>query len=398
MVPQGFGLIRELFGDDGQQQAFGIFGPVMGLRGRRAARRRRPGQPRPVRHRVARDLPGQRPARLGARSPPGGASCRARRRRRRRPGLDLPSVVLAMVGGVALVYPLIQGREHGWPAWSFALLGAGVAVRGFALLQARRVRHGRAPLVEPSILRRRPYVAGLAVVIGFIGAMGGMTLALNVMFQTGSASPRSARGVATVVIPLAAIGGSITSSALLTRLGRTTMHIGTAVMALGLASSTWCCGRSAAGSPPGRRPRRWRSPGSAWAWCSCRCSTSSWPALRPGRWARRRSPGVGAAAGDVARHRGGRHGPIRLARPRLRAGDVRPRCRPRTVGRDRVPRVRGGGGAMAAQARARALVTGLRASLCATRRGTAVALRRRGSTSSRYAEKNASWSGPIWLT
>src|SRR6202012_6110876 len=31
MVPQGFGLIREIFGDEGQQKAFGIFGPVMGL-------------------------------------------------------------------------------------------------------------------------------------------------------------------------------------------------------------------------------------------------------------------------------------------------------------------------------------------------------------------------------
>jgi MFS family permease len=31
MVPQGFGLIRELFGDAGQQKAFAIFGPVMGL-------------------------------------------------------------------------------------------------------------------------------------------------------------------------------------------------------------------------------------------------------------------------------------------------------------------------------------------------------------------------------
>src|SRR5581483_12187434 len=31
MVPQGFGLIRELFGDEGQPQAFGVFGPVMGL-------------------------------------------------------------------------------------------------------------------------------------------------------------------------------------------------------------------------------------------------------------------------------------------------------------------------------------------------------------------------------
>ena len=31
MVPQGFGLIRELFGDADQQWAFGVFGPVMGL-------------------------------------------------------------------------------------------------------------------------------------------------------------------------------------------------------------------------------------------------------------------------------------------------------------------------------------------------------------------------------
>jgi MFS family permease len=31
MVPQGFGLIRELFGDQGQQKAFAVFGPVMGL-------------------------------------------------------------------------------------------------------------------------------------------------------------------------------------------------------------------------------------------------------------------------------------------------------------------------------------------------------------------------------
>src|SRR6202012_3316369 len=31
MVPQGFGLVRELFGDEGQQRAFAIVGPGMGL-------------------------------------------------------------------------------------------------------------------------------------------------------------------------------------------------------------------------------------------------------------------------------------------------------------------------------------------------------------------------------
>jgi hypothetical protein len=89
-------------------------------------------------------------------------------------------------------------------------------------------------MVQPSILRRRPYVAGLAVVVGFIGAMGGMMLALNVLFQAGLGYTPLGSGLATVAVPIAAIGGSITSSMLLARIGRTTMHIGTAVMALGL--------------------------------------------------------------------------------------------------------------------------------------------------------------------
>jgi EmrB/QacA subfamily drug resistance transporter len=235
MVPQGFGLIREMFGDEGQQKAFAVFGPVMGL----AA--------------VAGPLVGGGLINLdlfgsGWRAiflvnvPLGLAAIAAGRRFLPRvapatPGLrlDAPSVILAMAGGVSLVYPLIQGREYGWPAWSFALLAAGVVIIvAFAALQASRTRRGHAPLVEPSILRRRPYVAGLAVVVAFIGAMGGMMIALNVMYQTGLGFTPLACGLATVAIPLAAIGGSITSSALLAKIGRHTMHIGVVTMAVGL--------------------------------------------------------------------------------------------------------------------------------------------------------------------
>ena len=177
----------------------------------------------------ARNLPRNAPATPGARP-------------------DVLSVVLAMAGGVALVYPLIEGREQGWPAWSFAMLAGGVAIlAAFAVRQARRSRAGRVPLVEPSILGRRPYVAGLAVVVGFIGAMGGMMIALNVMFQLGLGFSPLACGVATVMIPLTAIGGSITSSALLPRIGRTTMHAGTATMAFGLVVAVLVM-RSAGGS------------------------------------------------------------------------------------------------------------------------------------------------------
>ncbi len=235
MVPQGFGLIRELFGEAGQQKALGVFGPVMGL----AA--------------VAGPLVGGALVNLdvfgtgwrmifAVNVPLGLAAIYAGRRFLPRTPPANPdarpdglSVALAMLGGVAVVYPLIQGREHGWPTWCFAMLAAGVLILvGFAALQGRRIRQGRAPLVEPSVLRRRPYVAGLAVVIGFIGAMGGMMIAINVMYQVGLGFSPLGCAVATVAIPVAAIGGSITSSALLGRIGRTTMHIGIATMAAGL--------------------------------------------------------------------------------------------------------------------------------------------------------------------
>jgi EmrB/QacA subfamily drug resistance transporter len=235
MVPQGFGLIRELFGDEGQQKAFAVFGPVMGL----AA----VAGPLLGGGLIDLDVLGSGWRAIFLVNVPLGLAALVLGRRflphagPSAPGarVDVPSVVLAMLGTVALVYPLIQGREHGWPLWSFALLLAGVVTLvAFARLQSRRSRQGRAPLVEPSILRRRPYVAGLAVVLGFIGAMGGMMIALNVMYQTGLGFTPLACGIATVTIPLAAVGGSITSSALLARIGRATMQIGIVTMAVGL--------------------------------------------------------------------------------------------------------------------------------------------------------------------
>ena len=137
MVPQGFGLIRELFGASGQQKALGVFGPVMGL----AA----VAGPLVGGGLVNLDLFGTGWRMIFAVNVPLGLAAVVAGRRflprtppatpKARP--DGLSVALAMLGGVALVYPLIQGREHGWPAWSFAMLAGGVVILlAFARLQA----------------------------------------------------------------------------------------------------------------------------------------------------------------------------------------------------------------------------------------------------------------------
>src|SRR6185437_5996111 len=89
--------------------------------------------------------------------------------------LDWAGAALVSAAMGAIVFPLIQGREAGWPAWTFAMMAAGAALlAGFGLQQRSRSRRGRDPLVELSLLRNRSYTAGLAVMQVFFAGISGL--------------------------------------------------------------------------------------------------------------------------------------------------------------------------------------------------------------------------------
>jgi hypothetical protein len=46
----------------------------------------------------------------------------------RPPRLDPAGVTLVTVALLLLLYPLVQGRQLGWPAWTFASMAASVPV------------------------------------------------------------------------------------------------------------------------------------------------------------------------------------------------------------------------------------------------------------------------------
>ena len=162
MLPQVFGLIRDLFAAHEMGKAFGVYGPVMGLSAMLG----------PIasgglisadvfgtgwRMIFAVNVPvGLAALVLGARaacSPVAavgrGALAAALAARRR---LDLPGALLAGAAMFLLVFPLAQGHSLGWPAWLFGMLAASVlALAGFGWYQIRRQRAGRDPLVEPSV-------------------------------------------------------------------------------------------------------------------------------------------------------------------------------------------------------------------------------------------------------
>ena len=71
--------------------------------------------------------------------------------------LDLTGVALITACLIAVVLPLVEGRQAGWPSWSWAALGAAVPLAAvFAVYQQRKAARGGAPLLSPRIFAAWP--------------------------------------------------------------------------------------------------------------------------------------------------------------------------------------------------------------------------------------------------
>ncbi|MEV4057367.1 MFS transporter [Amycolatopsis sp. NPDC049688] len=83
----------------------------------------------------------------------------------------------------AVFYPLVQGRELGWPAWSIGLAAAALPLfAGFAWHQRREFRRGGEPLVPPDLLR---HLAGSQAVLLCVGTGVGVFFVLTLHLQLG---------------------------------------------------------------------------------------------------------------------------------------------------------------------------------------------------------------------
>jgi MFS family permease len=148
--------------------------------------------------------------------------------------LDGRGVLIIGAATFALIYPLIQGRELGWPWWTFALVAAGLAGLGWF---ARHERRSPVPLIEPTLLRRRGYLAGAAVALAFFAATAGIMLVLSFYAQYGLGY--SALGAGLMLTPVAAgnVAGALAGMRLAPRLGgRATIQVNLAVALAGLVA------------------------------------------------------------------------------------------------------------------------------------------------------------------
>jgi EmrB/QacA subfamily drug resistance transporter len=100
--------------------------------------------------------------------------------------IDVTGTVLVTVGLTAVVLPLVEGRQHGWPLWTALSLAAAPVVLGaFAAHQRRLARRGGAPLLDPALFRERAFSAGLLTQLVFWAGQASFFLVLALYLQLG---------------------------------------------------------------------------------------------------------------------------------------------------------------------------------------------------------------------
>ncbi|WP_369389909.1 MFS transporter [Streptomyces sp. CG1] len=159
--------------------------------------------------------------------------------------LDIRGMVLLTLGFVMLVFPLLQGREMGWPALGFVSMGASVPVLlGFVAWQREKTRRDGSPLVELGLFRTRSYSAGLGVNLIFYAGMGMFTIGWTLYMQVGQGWSPLRAGLTSLPF---CVGAFLTATSsvmiLVPKFGRKAMQIGAVVLMIGLGTYIWVAGK-----------------------------------------------------------------------------------------------------------------------------------------------------------
>jgi MFS family permease len=234
MIPQTFGLIRDVFGPAEIGKAFAAFGPAIGLStvlgpvvagllikldafgtdwrslflinvpvglfaivvGRRV-------------------LPDSEPAHRGLR-------------------LDWVGIGLTALVSFLVVFPLVEGRTLGWPVWLVGVTAAAVPLLVVVGKRQRgRIARGETPLVELSVLRKRSYVSGVFFTMVFFGSIVGFSLTTGLFLQIGLGMTPMKAALYLAGFAVGAFFGSGVGAWATTAVGRPILHVGLAIMAVG---------------------------------------------------------------------------------------------------------------------------------------------------------------------
>jgi EmrB/QacA subfamily drug resistance transporter len=151
------------------------------------------------------------------------------------PRLDVLGVLIVSTGLFLLVWPLVEGRDAGWPPWAFISLAASVLVFVLFVWFERRMNERNAsPLLVFKLFHNRSFNVGSLASFTFLMGIPAFFLTFSIFVQIGLGYSALHTGLTTLAFSAGTFAASIASARLAARLGRTILIIGTALLIAGM--------------------------------------------------------------------------------------------------------------------------------------------------------------------
>ncbi|RLJ33174.1 EmrB/QacA subfamily drug resistance transporter [Chryseobacterium sp. 7] len=144
---------------------------------------------------------------------------------------DYTGIIILTFALFSLIYPLIQGRESGWPLWSFALLILSFILFGiFIYNQKNKLSKNGNPLIDVRLFKIKDFNIGLTAVLFHFMLHTAYLLLSAVYLQNGLGISALDSGLYFIAPGILFVVSSVMASRLIVKYGKRVLQVGVVIL------------------------------------------------------------------------------------------------------------------------------------------------------------------------
>lgn len=150
--------------------------------------------------------------------------------------LDWIGMGLITAALFTLLFPIIQGREQGWPAWGFVMMALFVPLlAGFLRYERYKTKKDGSPLMVLELFHNKAFSAGIVIMLLFLAALSGYFLFITLFMQLGLGYSALIAGISSVPFSVGVgVATAKLAAKLVPRWGRRVLHLGALLLVAGM--------------------------------------------------------------------------------------------------------------------------------------------------------------------
>ena len=140
---------------------------------------------------------------------------------------DYMGIAILTIALFCLIFPLIQGREAGWPLWSISMLASSIGIFAYFIYnQKKKLAENKNPLIDVRLFKIKDFNIGLIAVLFHFMLHTSYLLLSAVYLQNGLGVSALMCGLYFIIPGLLFTMSSVVASKLIVRFGKRVLQVG----------------------------------------------------------------------------------------------------------------------------------------------------------------------------